>query len=203
MADRIKHPSFENAFLYKQIGSKNWFVDYINANGKRERKSTKTDDQVLAMKKLTELSSIALAVRSGVVDLYVKNEETIEKAIDYTIKVFLNENNILLRTRKRYVSELRNFKDFSKESNLKYLKDIKPDHLRNFLNHNYSPTVLQCNRTALTKLFDLSYENRWLDRPVVLPKVSKKKGEAREALSAEPYRQLIGMVVERLSAFET
>ena len=194
MADRIPHPFYENAYLYKQPKSKFWTMDYKNADGKRTRKSSKKTDKNEAIKVLSENLMLIEKVRSGEITLTNQSKNTVNKAVKETIRYY--ESLTLQKpVYKNYKRLLNNFAD--KYGNLP-IESVNRKVLREHLNQNYSRAVLDNIKTSLKTMFIICEDNGYIDRSPEFPTgITTKKSKLRVGIDKKQVEILIKRFMEK------
>lgn len=188
MTERIEHPQHPKAYIYKQPKSQNWFMDYRNSNGKRTRRTTKTDDQNEALALLSENLILIKKVKSGEISITDDADLLVRNAVTKTIK-FFDSTKPQKQIHDNYKRELRYFAE--QYGHLK-LSRITTGELRTYLSQGYSKSRLGMIRTALTTMFRTMKESNHINTIPDFPsRISYKPQEKRKGLKKEQVQALI------------
>lgn len=194
MIERTEHPFHKNSYIYKQKGSKNWFMEYKNSNGKRTRKTTKTSDKKEALRKLGDNVTLISKVESGEISIVENNQITVKKAVNETIKFYQNSKP-QKPVYKVYVREL---KAFSNNYGGLKVDDINRKILREYLSKNLSKSRLGMIRTAIRTMFMLCEDSGHIERIPDFPRnIETKKQKKREGLKEEQIKAIIKRFTEK------
>lgn len=179
MTVRIEHPLHENAYIYKQKDSKNWFMDYKNANGKRTRKTSGTDDKRQALLTLSENITLIKKVKSGEITIVESKQIKVKKAVSMTIDFY--EKSV--KQKSAYTVYKRELRYFSERYGDLKVEDINIKILREYLDQYLSKSRFGMIKTALRRMFLLCEEGGYIDkRPDFPPDIETKDTNRREGL---------------------
>lgn len=182
---REKHPTNSKASIYKQKGSKNWYLDYyIELDGKAKRKqiSSKTSDKNEAFRQLNEILIVAKLIKEGKIDLKEKNYKSVSNITKIIIKR-LEKPTKPKSIYKEYIRILRKIEKHYKNFDIKKLNTAE---LRNYFNEDeYSQTNIRVIRRGFLYIFEYAEENNLIDKTPRFPKVEIKKPVKRESFEKE------------------
>jgi integrase len=182
---REKHPTNSKASIYKQKGSKNWYLDYyIELDGKTKRKqvSSKTSDKKEALRQLDEILIVARLIKEGKIDLKEKNYKSVSDIAKIIIKR-LEKPTKPKSIYKEYIRILRQIEKHYKNFDIKKLNTAE---LRTYFNEDeYSQTNIRVIRKGFLYIFEYAEENNLIDKIPKFPKVEIKKPVKRESFEKE------------------
>jgi integrase len=182
---RIKHSTNSRASIYKQKGSKKWYLDYyIEIDGKPTRKqiSSRTTDEKEALTQLDEIILVNRLVKEGKIDLKEKKYISINKITQVIIKR-LKKPTKPKKIYKEYIRILKIIEIYYKNFDIKKLNKAE---LRNFFSDDdYSQTNLRVIRKGFLYIFEYAEENGYIETIPKFPQVELKKPVKRESYTKE------------------
>lgn len=191
MFDREAHPKHPKAYIFKQKGSKNWTVEFVNSHGKRTRKSARTTDKQQAFNYLDELIILQSHAKRGTVIITDNNTPTVRRVVNEVIKQIEAKSPDGIRDiDKRYIQKMNLFAD---QFGSYQIDRITDDHFYKYLNNNYARTTLRYMFTALNRIFRLAFKRNYIDKMPDIPRDIQRK---------EP-QYVLGLTDEQLKAFFT
>jgi integrase len=178
---RIKHPTDNKACLYKQKGSKKWYLEYyieVNGKKKRKQKSAKTEDQTSAMRQLDEILLVSRLVKEGKIDL----KDSHYKSVNEIIKIIIKRLEKAPKQKSIYKDYIRKLKDIEEYYKKFDIKKLNKAELRDYFdNKEYSQTQLRITRKAFSYIFEYAEENNYIETVPKFPKVELKEKIRRES----------------------
>lgn len=187
---RIKHDREKTASIYKQQGSKKWYLEYyIEIEGVRKRKqvSSKTEDKKEAFRQLEEILTVTKLIKEGKINLKETNYKSVNEICDVIIKRLLkiiNKKTIY----KAYIRKLKEIKEEFKNIDIKKLE--KPQLRCFFEKKEYSQTQLNVTRKSFLYIFEYAEENNLINKIPSFPKIEMLEKEKRESFKKEDLKIL-------------
>lgn len=188
MIERTPHPTHDEAYIFKRSGGKFWIMEFKNPNGKRTRKTTKTENKREALRILGENITLIKKINSGEITILESKLYTCSRAVAETIRHYQNKKP-QKPTYKVYIRELKAFADRYGDLDI---SRVNRKILREYFSQHFSKSRLGMIRTALRTMFVLCEDSEYIKSIPDFPtNIETKKTNKREGLKKDQVQAII------------